>query len=64
MDTEMINGHDLIDWILANGLHTKTTFKVIEHVEDMILDNERRKRAEEVIKVRAAEGKCKILKKI
>ena len=60
----MINGHDLIEWILDNGLHTKTTYKVIEHIEDMILDNIRRKRCEEVIKARALDGKCAILRKI
>ena len=64
MDTEMINGHELIDWILANGLHTKTTYKVIEHIEDMIRDNIQRKRCEEVIKARALDGKCTILRKI
>lgn len=63
MDTEMINGYDLIDWILGNGLHMKTTFKVIEHIEDMIRENVRRNAATKIIKERAEEGKSILLRK-
>ena len=59
----MINGHELIDWILDNGLHTKTTFKVIDHIEQMIFENEIRRNQTDIVKDLAKQGKIKIIRK-
>ena len=59
----MINGHELIDWILDNGLHTKTTFKVIDHIEHMIFENEIKKNQMDIVKDLAKQGKIKIIRK-
>lgn len=35
-DPEMINGHDLIEWILAKMNHTRQVYELVEHIEDEI----------------------------
>jgi len=40
MIPEMVNGHDLIEWILTNMNHTRQVYSLIEHIEDEIRHNQ------------------------
>lgn len=46
MEAHMINGEELIDWIIAKMPHTKKTYELIEYIADEIRHNEERERRE------------------